>query len=185
MTKVKYKKVDIIYEEEERIKMNNWYDDPIKDEKERRIKEMKEQLFMKKSMTKSTKKAIIITSIIFCVIIVMLVSLWRSEIELLQSNIKENVYRVVATKDIEVGETITFDNVQRIVVQDVLEIEGTVYRLNKEDESREYVKDFISEDDFIPTIRKEDERWAIGKIAKEKIYKGEILLIQRLEEVSH
>ena len=70
MTKVKYKKVDIIYEEEERIKMNNWYDDPIKDEKERRIKEMKEQLFMKKSMTKSTKKAIIITSIIFCVIIV-------------------------------------------------------------------------------------------------------------------
>lgn len=165
--------------------MNNLFDDPIREDEDitRNLIGKVGKKRYKFTMNRYTKRAVIITSIIFCVIIVMLVSLWSSEVELLQSNIKEEVYRVVATRDIEPGEVITFNNVERVIIQNVLEIEGMVYRLNKEDKYVETVRNSRSEHDFIPAISEKDGRWAIGRKAKEKIYKGEILLIQRLEEV--
>lgn len=92
-----------------------------------------------------------------------------------KSNTEELVYRVIATRDIQPGEVIDLNNVDRQQIQNVLKADGMIFKLNKEDSNQEYVK--------VTDANREkgkSDLWAIGKVASEKIYKGEVLLSKKL-----
>jgi len=126
----------------------------------------------------SRMRHVLITSIIFLVIIACLVGFGMSYITSLRNNTEEFVYRVIAKRDIEPGEEITADNVERVQIQNVLNANGMIYRLSQEDQHVESVDDAQSKDASVAF--KEDGLWAIGKIAKDRIYKGEVLLADNL-----
>ncbi len=116
------------------------------------------------------------TSIFFLIVIAIITALFTAEIDALRKNTEEMVYRVVATQDIEPGKSITSDNVQLVQIQNVLDVDGAVYRMNKDDDNVSSVEAYQN-----GTKReKNDELWAVGKVAKDKIYKGEILLAEKL-----
>jgi len=121
-----------------------------------------------------------ITSIIFLVIIAIIVLAYSSMLNAIKSNTEEMVYRIVAKTDIEPGTEITPDNVERVMMQNVLKAENMIYRLNQGDYHVESVEDANSGDETISTIKKEDGLWAVGKVANERIYKGEVLLAKKL-----
>lgn len=128
----------------------------------------------------SRVRHVIITSIIFLIIIAVIVGVYNSMLTAIRSNTEEMVYRVVAKEDIEPGEEITYDNVERQQMQNVLDASGMIYRLSEADRHVESVEKSQSKDATIANISKEDGLWAVGKIANEKIYKGEVLLNQKL-----
>lgn len=121
-------------------------------------------------------KHVIITSIIFLVIIAIIVGAYNSMLNAIRSNTEEMVFRVVAKEDIEPGQEITVNNVERVQVQNVLNAEGMIYRLNEGDRHTQFVEEYKNN----ISLSKEDGLWAVGKIAKDKIYKGEILLANNL-----
>lgn len=121
-------------------------------------------------------KHVVITSIIFLIIIAIIVAVYNSMLNAITSNTEEMVYRVVAKEDIEPGKEITSNNVERVQVQNVLKADGMIYRLSQNDIHTEFVED--AKENI--KLTKEDGRWAIGKIAKDKIYKGEVLLVDNL-----
>lgn len=121
-------------------------------------------------------KHVVITSIIFLIIIAVIVFVYNSMLNAIKSNTEEMVYRVIAKEDIEPGKEITANNVERVQVQNVLNADGMIYRLSEGDRHTEFVTDAQKG----AQISKEDGRWAIGKIAKDKIYKGEVLLTDNL-----
>ncbi len=118
-------------------------------------------------------KHVIITSIIFLVIIAIIVSVYNSMLQAMRRNTQEMVYRVVAREDIAPGETITDKNVERVQVQNILRADSLIYRLREQDTNAEQVDS--KEGQGVPT-----DLWAIGKVATEKIYKGEMLLNKKL-----
>lgn len=128
----------------------------------------------------SRVRHVVITSIIFLIIIAIIVAVYNSMLTAIKSNTEEMVYRIVAKRDIEPGDKITSDNVERVQMQNVLNAQNMVYRLSQADRYVESVEDSLSKDTSISQISKEDNLWAIGKIAKEKIYKGEVLLADKL-----
>ena len=83
------------------------------------------------------------------------------------------VYRVVAREDIAPGEAITSENVERVQVQNILKADGLIYRLYQQDTNAEQVDN--KEGQGATT-----DLWAIGKVATEKIYRGEMLLDKKL-----
>lgn len=123
-------------------------------------------------------KHVLITSIIFLIIIAVIVGVYSSLLDAMRKNTEEMVYRVVAKRDIEPGETITSNNVERVQIQDVINAEGMIYRLNKSDVVRESVEESktLTKGSSAPT----DDLWAVGKVANNKIYKGEALLSKEL-----
>jgi len=121
-------------------------------------------------------KHVIITSIIFLIIIAIIVAAYNSMLNAIKSNTEEMVFRIVAKEDIEPGKEITADNVERIQMQNVLNVDGMIYRLREDDRHTESVEEYQKN----IALTKEDGLWAIGKVAKDKIYKGEILLANNL-----
>lgn len=119
---------------------------------------------------------VVITSIIFLIIIAVIVGVYNSMLTAIKNNTEEMVYRVVATRDIEPGEKITLENVEKRQLQNVLRVDGTIYRLNQNDDNVESVEDYKKGS----KRKKEDDLWAIGKVAKEKIYQGEALISRNL-----
>ncbi len=124
----------------------------------------------------SRVRHVVITSIIFLIIIAIMVAVFTSTIDALRKNTEEMVYRVVATQDIEPGKPITSNNVQLVQMQNVLDAEGLIYRMGKNDDNVSSVEEYQN------GIRRNnnDDLWAVGKVAKDKIYKGEVLLAQKL-----
>ena len=120
----------------------------------------------------SRVRHVIITSIIFLFIIIIIVALYESSLTAIKKNTVDKVYRVVATRDIEPGEEINEGNVIKDAVYNSQHAEGMLYRLYKEEPLQELVDGAAN--------TKNDDLWAIGKVAKEKIYKGEFLLDQNL-----
>lgn len=118
-------------------------------------------------------KHVIITSIIFLVIIAVIVSVYNSMLNAIQKNTQEMVYRVVAREDIAPGEAITDKNVERVQVQNILRADSLIYRLYQQDTNPEQVDN--KEGKTVAT-----DLWAVGKVATEKIYKGEMLLNKKL-----
>ena len=134
-------------------------------------------------------KHVVVTSIVFLCIIACIVAVYNSCIEMLMKEKNgDYVYRVVATKDIEIGELITFNNVERVELPDVKKITnlGRIYKLQESDNHVESVQETLynlekaKEIGETINMRKDDGLWAIGKVAKEKIYEGEILIAQRI-----
>ena len=126
-------------------------------------------------MKLSRIRHVLITAIIFSLIIVAIMVLWRTEVTMLRNSTEEMVYRIVATSDIQPGETISLNNVERVQMQNVMKANGMIFKLKKGDSNQEFVK--------ITDTNKEKGNpnlWAIGKVASEKIYKGEILLNAKL-----
>lgn len=124
----------------------------------------------------SRVKEIVITSIIFLIVIAIIVFVYSASLDAMKNSIEKSVYRVVATKDINPGEMITADNVNRNKMPDVVKADGLIYRLGKDD---------IRLEDAGPDAKPkeaDDDLWAIGKIAVDKIYQGEVLLAKNLTE---
>ena len=71
---------------------------------------------------------VIITSIIYLIIIGVIIGVYSSTVRMLRENTVDEVYRVVATKDIEPGEEITTDNVECRAMKDALTAENMIYR---------------------------------------------------------
>lgn len=128
----------------------------------------------------SRVKDIVVTSIIFLIIIAVIVGVYNSMLTAIKNNTEEMVYRVVAKTDIKPGDVITSENVERVQMQNVLRAKDMIYRLSQADVHVESVEDASNSDTSISTIQKEDDLWAIGKVANEKIYKGEVLLNSKL-----
>ena len=120
-------------------------------------------------------KNVVITSIIFLIIIAVIVAVYNSMLNAIKSNTEEMVFRVIAKEDIEPGQEITASNVERVQMQNVLNADGMIYRLSQRDAHTELVEEYQK-----VQLTKEDDRYAIGKIAKDKIYKGEVLLTSNL-----
>ena len=118
-------------------------------------------------------KHVIITSIIFLVIIAIIVGIYNSMLQAIRRNTQEMVYRIVAKEDIAPGETITDKNVERVQVQNILRADSLIYRLYQQDTNAEQVD---SKDGKTVAT----DLWAVGKVATEKIYKGEMLLNKKL-----
>lgn len=118
-------------------------------------------------------KHVIITSIIFLVIIAIIVAVYNSMLQAIRRNTQEMVYRIVAKEDIAPGETITDKNVERVQVQNILRADSLIYRLYQQDTNAEQVD---SKDGKTVAT----DLWAVGKVATEKIYKGEMLLNKKL-----
>lgn len=131
-------------------------------------------------MRMSRVKDIVVTSIIFLVIIAVIVGVYSSTLATIKSNTEEMVYRVIAKTDIKPGDRITSENVERVQIQNVLRADGMIYRLSQADVHVESVADAANSDSSISMIQSEDDLWAIGKVANEKIYKGEVLLNSKL-----
>ena len=84
-------------------------------------------------------KHVVITSIIFLVIIGVMVFGFTSTIDMMEKNTVKQVYRVVATTDIDQGKTISDNNVKLIQIADALEMDNAVYRKNKTDNNTRFV----------------------------------------------
>ena len=118
---------------------------------------------------------VVITSIIFLCIIAVIVLVYNSTLTAIRNNTQDVVYRVVATKDIEPGEEITSENVERVQIQNVIHADGMIYKLNQVDSHGQFVEEEKNND-----TNTDESLWAIGKVAKDKIYKGEILLAKNI-----
>ena len=133
----------------------------------------------------SRVRHILITSIIFLIIIACLCVVHDLQMQIIKEECGEKLYRVIATENIDVGELITEENVEEIVIYDSVDVRGSIYRLMEFDNHVESFDETLrlhernGNDDII--VESKDDLWALGKVAKEKIYKGEILLNQRLE----
>jgi len=136
-------------------------------------------------MKLSRIKHVIITSVIFLIIIACIVNVYNGMINAMERYmVEKDVFRVIATRDIEAGEIITSDKVELVQIPDFFPNSGMIYKLHKSDNRVESVAETYRLDAEFISIRKDDDLWAIGKVAKEKIYAGEILRIQKLSEKS-
>lgn len=124
-------------------------------------------------------KHVLITSIIFLSIIGIMLAVFKSQMDMVLNNTANTVYRVVAKRDIEAGEVITVDNVDRIKSLSSITDGKMIYRLNQNDIKREMVD---ADDEVQAAIANNqtvsapsDDLWAIGKIANTKIYRGQAL----------
>ena len=131
---------------------------------------------------------VVITCIIFLIIIAIIITVYNNQLEAIQRDTKELVYRVVATEDIFPGEMITGENVKVVQIQDIVEADNLVYRLNQKDaylesvdKTTEYHNQLAAGNakPFYPT----DDRWANGKTAIAKIHKGELLVADDLKSI--
>ena len=95
------------------------------------------------------------------------------------------VHRVVATEDIEPGVKITDQNVTLVQVQDILEVDNLVYRIDLTDpiwESVDLTMEYGNQRNqggLVPNYPR-DNRWAKDKVSSSKIYKGEMLIADKL-----
>lgn len=142
----------------------------------------------------SRVKHVIITSIIFLIIIAVIVLAFTSTIDMMKEGNVEKFNRVVAIEDIEKGELVTADKVETLEIAGLLNEGNMIYREMKEDDETKdsvadtnTVKDALNKEEKNRTDEEKslinaplDELWAVGKVAKEKIYKGEILINDKL-----
>lgn len=133
----------------------------------------------------SRVRHVVITSIIFLIIILIIVMVYNNQLNAIKQDTKEMVNRVVATCDILPGEMITEDKVTLRQVQDVVETDNLVYRLKKNDsiwesvdKTTEYTNQLLA--GKIKSTYPADDMWAIGKTARAKIYKGEMIVAEDL-----
>lgn len=122
-------------------------------------------------------------------------------------NTEELVFRIRATSDINPGDVITEKNVERVKIPDSLVMENLLYRLRDDHDNSELVKEHNEKDGYgsiynskgnnkelakNDILAKENVKtWAVGtseiigegkvKVAKQKIYKGQILTDDMLE----
>lgn len=104
-------------------------------------------------------------------VIIIIVAVYNSQLEMVKKSVVDEVYRVEAKRDIQPGETISASNVVRVQIPNVLNLEKMIFKMNETDSNQEYVES-----------GKEGnaDLWAVGKVATEKIYKGEILSDKKL-----
>lgn len=140
---------------------------------------------------------VLITSIIFLCVIGVIIKIYSSKLDAIANETEEEVYRVIAKEDILPGEQITRENVDIKIVHNLVKVNNLVYRLNETDEvwdtvvaTNEYnnmIKAKQEANEKVQRYYPTDDRWAIGKIATSKIYKGEMLVSDDLklpEEIS-
>lgn len=129
----------------------------------------------------SRVRHVIITSIIFLIIILIIVTVYNNMLEEIEKDTKEMVNRVIATEDIMPGDMITVDNVTVKQVQNIVGTQNLVYRLYKNEACWESVDDTNAYmNGEIKLSYPTDDRWADGKIATSKIYKGEMIVADDL-----
>ena len=135
---------------------------------------------------------VLITSVIFLVAIFVIIKFYSIKLDAIKNETEENVYRVIAREDILPGEQITKDNVGLVKVQNVVKTNNLVYRMYKDSDNRETAADT---EQYLANVQAgkekktlpKDDRWAVGKIATSKIYKGEMIVADELklpEEIS-
>lgn len=147
---------------------------------------------------------VLITSIIFLVVIVLIVAVYSSQLTAIRNSTEEQVFRIRASRDIIPGEVITINNVERVEIPDSLDMENILYRLSADHTHSELVKEYNKNGSFLENAGNDKEKakydildkenvntWAIGtpdiigpekvKVAKQKIYKGQILTNDMLE----
>ena len=129
-------------------------------------------------MKNSTVKKLVLEAAIFFIVILVIVSFFQNKIERLESKSKDEVWRVVARTEITPGTTITEEHVKRILVQDVVDVEGLVYRLGKNVDTDEFGNKIQDKDELAKALN--DERWCIGKVATQRIYENEFLMSSKL-----
>jgi len=146
----------------------------------------------------SRVKHVIITSIIFLIIIGIIVFAFASTIDMMKKDVGTKYNRVIATEDIEQGKVINAGNVTLVQVEGAFSEDNMVYRLKKDDLTRnlaeetpdnetvqaiklkEAKEEKLTDEEKILITPAEDERWVIGKVAKEKIYKGEPIIEDKI-----
>lgn len=125
----------------------------------------------------SRVRHVVITSIIFVLIIIGTVVLWKSEVDRLKMDAGEKVHRVAAKVDIAPGTRITSDMVELVEVHNVLPgVKDFAYRVSFAELASEKVADTKE--------IKNDDLWVAGKVATEHIYKGEWINTVRLKDAS-
>lgn len=140
-------------------------------------------------------------------IIAVIVAVFTSTIQMLQEGTEKKFNRLVATQDIDQGKVITSDMLKAVEIGEIEGQENAIYRKNKNDNNKRnsvddtevlkdalaYVANAIAGGKTEVEAEKEakakfnidvsipkDDLWAVGKIAKEKIYKGEILISDKV-----
>lgn len=139
-----------------------------------------------KLIKKSTIKTLLATSVVFLLIIALIIFVDNKKIKDLEKENGRQVLRVVATDTIMPGVEITGENVKCIQEKDVVDAEGLIYRMTKNaghnEEGKKIIDDkgnyLIDKEDAMELVN--DNRYAIGKIATQKISKGEWITTDKL-----
>lgn len=125
----------------------------------------------------SRVRHVLITSIVFVLIIIVMGVIWDKQVKDLENAAGMEVYRIKALVDITPGTKISSDMVEQIKVRNALDgVRDYAYR--------EYKDDFTSEAVNGDPAKQNDNKWVVGKVATEHIYKGEWVSTKRLKIAS-
>ena len=122
----------------------------------------------------SRVRHVLITSIIFVLIIIVMGFLWDKQVKDLEKDAGDEVHRVEALVDIKPGTEITSDMMEQVKVRNA--VDGV-----KDYAYREYAEDYTSEDANGEPAMQNDDKWVVGKVTTEHIYKGEWINTKRLK----
>lgn len=124
----------------------------------------------------SRVRHVVITSIIFLIIIAIIVMVYNAQLAAIPENAKTLVNMVIAKRDIAPGTKLTENDIEVKQIQPIFkDVKNVAYRLEKNTPASREVN---SESTAIPN----DNLWALGKVATERIYEGEMVIVTRLKE---
>ena len=129
----------------------------------------------------SRVRHVLITAIVFIIGIICMAIMWGNQVDDLNEQLGDQVRRVSALRDIEPGTQISEDMVQIIETPNPLGgVNGYAYRKYEAENLSEKLKP-TEEEEKLRKERGPDNKWVVGKIATEHIYKGEWVNVNRLK----